>query len=84
MSFREFEAITEFAVDVYRRGSMDEVRIQIEAAGEPPRQIESAISNALQLKLGLRMQVTAVSPGSLPRFELKSRRVTDHRVTEHS
>ncbi len=81
---REFEAITEFAVDVYRRGSMDEVRIQIEAAGEPPRQIESAISNALQLKLGLRMQVTAVSPGSLPRFELKSRRVTDHRVTEHS
>ena len=80
---REFDAITEFSVDVYRRGSMDEVRIQIEADGEPPRQIESAISNALQLKLGLRMQVTAVSPGSLPRFELKSRRVTDHRVTEN-
>ena len=80
---REFDAITEFAVDVYRRGSMDEVRIQIEADGEPPRQIESAISNALQLKLGLRMQVTAVSPGSLPRFELKSRRVTDHRVTDN-
>ena len=80
---REFDAVTEFAVDVYRRGSMDEVRIQIEANGEPPRQIEAAVAKALQLKLGLRMQVTTVQAGSLPRFELKSRRVTDHRVAEH-
>ena len=70
-------------MDVYRRGSMDEVRVQIEAEGEPPRQIETAVTKALQLKLGLRMQVTTVQPGSLPRFELKSRRVTDHRVAEH-
>lgn len=80
---RDFDAVTEFAVDVYRRGSMDEVRVQIEAEGEPPRQIETAVTKALQLKLGLRMQVTTVQPGSLPRFELKSRRVTDHRVAEH-
>jgi len=37
------------------------------------------VAEAFHAQLGLRARVTAVPHGSLPRFELKAKRFTDHR-----
>ena len=40
------------------------------------------LAQALHSGLGLRAAVAAVPAGTLPRFELKARRVTDHRAND--
>ncbi len=76
---RRFPEVGEFAVDVYRRTELDELEIRIEAKSADPGSLTSAISNELRNGLGLRANVTVVSDGTLPRFDLKARRFTDHR-----
>ena len=65
----------EFRVEVVRQGSLDELRVEVEGADE----LAGAVAAELKKKLGLRAAVTAVTPGSLPRTEFKSRRITDRR-----
>ena len=76
---RSFSAIEEFAVDIDRRGAMDEMALRIEvnecASGEISKQVERSILEAL----GLRVRTHVAPRGTLPRFELKARRFTDHR-----
>jgi len=76
---RGFPEVGEFAVDVRRRGSLDELEIRLEAGGSEPDAVATAVARATRDVLGLRVAVTAVAQGTLPRFELKARRVTDHR-----
>ena len=47
-------------------------------SGEPV-QISSQVEREIREVLGLRVEVQVVPHGTLPRFELKSRRFTDHR-----
>ena len=54
---------------------MDEIALQVEC----PPAILPAIQEELRIALNLRVPVEAVEPGSLPRFELKARRVDDRR-----
>ena len=69
---RRFPAIDEFQIEVFREGELDEVRLLVEladAGGVP------TVQEALRAGLGLRLEVVAVPPRSLPRYELKARRV---------
>lgn len=76
---RRFNEIGEFAVDVYRRETLDELEIRVEINSGEQHTITTAIQHDVRSLLGLRATVTAVPPGVLPRFELKARRFNDHR-----
>ena len=76
---RSFPEVTEFAVDVYRRRSLDEMEIRLEVRGESPDSVAGAVAREARRKLGFRVGVRAVAMNTLPRFELKARRFTDHR-----
>jgi phenylacetate-CoA ligase len=76
---RRFSEVGEFAVDVHRRGAMDEMEVRFETAGGNSDEVSAAVARGLYEALGLRVTVEAVARGALPRFELKARRFTDHR-----
>ena len=69
---RRFPAIDEFQIEVFRAGELDEVRVLVEvgdAAGA------SRLQEALRTSLGIRLEVARVPLRSLPRYDLKARRV---------
>ena len=69
---RRFAAIEEFQIEVFKDGELDEVRVLVElddASGVPP------VRDALRATLGIRLEVAAVPARTLPRFDLKARRV---------
>ena len=69
---RRFPSIDEFRIEVFRHGELDEVRVLVEVEdGDTPR----ALQEAFRIGLGIRLEVRGVSAGSLPRFELKAKRV---------
>ena len=76
---RRFSEVGEFAVDVYRRGTLDEMEIRLEVSGAEPDMVSDAVAKATRDALGLRVVVKPVPYETLPRFELKARRFTDHR-----
>jgi phenylacetate-CoA ligase len=69
---RRFPAVDEFRIEVFRDGELDEARVLVEL--DDDRGVR-AVQEALRAGLGLRLDVRRVPPGSLPRFELKARRV---------
>ncbi len=76
---RRFDNVGEFAVDVYRNKNLDEMEIRVEIGGEKPEATAKGIVKELRNGLGLRVQLKVVPQGTLPRFDLKARRFTDHR-----
>ena len=72
---RRFAAVDEFQIEVFRAGELDEARVLVEVAGGDAAAVCAALQEALRAGLGLRLPVTAAPPRSLPRFELKARRV---------
>src|SRR5438876_6587496 len=68
-----FPQVTEYRVIVTREGSMDEIALQVEC----PDGLVSVIQEELHFALNLRIPIERVELGSLPRFELKARRVED-------
>ncbi|MFQ5964642.1 MAG: phenylacetate--CoA ligase family protein [Candidatus Scalinduaceae bacterium] len=77
---RRFSQIGEFAVDVYRRHELDEMEIRLEVNGATPDTIANAVAKEIRNGLGLRVNVKTVPYGTLPCFDLKARRITDHRL----
>ena len=69
---RGFTAIDEFQIEVFRDGHLDEVRVLVEI--DDHRGVV-AVQEALRVGLGIRLEVARVAPRSLPRFELKAKRV---------
>jgi phenylacetate-CoA ligase len=76
---RRFSEVGEFAVDVDRESELDTMEIRIEVRGPSPETVAADVAKELREGLGLRVSVQAVPFGVLPRFDLKSRRFTDHR-----
>ena len=76
---RGFPEVGEFAVDVFRRGALDEMEIRLEADTSDYCALPDEVGKAIRKTLGLRAVVRLVDHGSLPRFELKARRFTDNR-----
>jgi len=70
---RRFPWVDEFQIEVFRDGELDEVRVVVEVAGTTPG--ARPLQEALRATLGIRLEVAEVAPGSLPRYELKARRV---------
>jgi len=72
---RRFPAIDEFQIEVFRNGELEEARVLIEARDADGRAVCRGVQEALRASLGLRLEVVAAAPRTLPRFELKARRV---------
>jgi phenylacetate-CoA ligase len=70
---RRFAQVDEFQIEVYRRGALDEVRLLVEVDGSSD--VPVAVGEALRVDLGIRVDVVAVPARSLPRYELKARRL---------
>jgi phenylacetate-CoA ligase len=69
---RGFPAVDEFQIEVSRREGQDELRVCLDA---PDGVDVSTVQDAFRLGLGIRVEVSVVPPRSLPRYELKARRV---------
>ncbi len=75
---RQFDAVDEFLIEVYKRAEMDEVRLLLEIDGSAPeavRRTVEGVGEAIKRDLGIRVEAVAVPAKSLPRYELKARRV---------
>jgi phenylacetate-CoA ligase len=65
--------VEEFQIEVFRDGELDEVRLLVEVDGGATG--ARRVQEALRTGIGIRLEVAAVAAGTLPRFELKARRV---------
>ena len=72
---RGFPEVEEFRITVTKADALDEIALDLEC----PEEIVSHVEAALRQGLSLRVPVRAVPSGTLPRFELKARRVVDLR-----
>jgi len=77
---RRFEGVDEFQIEVFRRGELGEVRLLLEVDGathgaEAPGRTAEGVREAVRHELGIRVEAVAVPARSLPRYELKARRV---------
>ena len=70
---RRFAEVDEFLIEVYTRGTMDEVRLLVELTGVA--EVGRRVQEQLRADLGIRVEVVPVPLRSLPRYELKARRV---------
>jgi phenylacetate-CoA ligase len=70
---RRFPAVDEFIIEVYRRVEMDEVRLLLEVHGGSG--VAAAVQEAVRVDLGIRVEVVPVPAQSLPRYELKAKRL---------
>lgn len=77
---RRFSEIGEFAVHVHRRKTLDEIEVHIEIKEGEQDAIRAALEREIHSGLGLRAEVKLAPFGTLPRFDLKAKRFTDHRA----
>lgn len=75
-ALRAIPDVQEFRITVLKAGELDEIELEVECADADVPRVEAALRQALSL----RVPVRAVPPGSLPRFELKARRLVDKRI----
>src|SRR5262249_43715338 len=81
---REFAAIDEFEVEVASEREMQEMVVRIEVRDAGDRETGQALAAQIQRRLGLSPRVEPVALGSLPRYEMKSRRFkSSTRPTQH-
>ncbi len=71
--------VQEFTVRAYSTETFDELEIQVESTNPDPTDTVTAVTTAIRDALGLRADVKSVPLGTLPRYELKSKRFTDQR-----
>lgn len=78
----KFPEVREFTARAYSTETFDELEIQIESTNPHPIDTVTAVTKAIRDVLGLRAVVKSVPLGTLPRYELKSKRFTDQRKTD--
>ena len=71
---RRHPEVTEFVIELRRERSMDEVTLLVETATDSSA-LAAIIADELRLALGARIECRRVTPGTLPRAELKSKRL---------
>lgn len=76
---RRFTEVGEFAVDVYRNNEMDEMELRLEIRDSAPEAVAAAVAETIHSSLALRVSTIPVPFGSLPLFDHKAKRFTDHR-----
>ncbi len=70
-----FPEVAEYKIIVTKEGAMDEIALQVEC----PSELTPRIQQELHIALNLRVPIEAVPKDTLPRFELKAKRVEDRR-----
>lgn len=77
---RRFPELAEYRIHVDHSGPLADLRIEVEpAAGYNGNDVAETVSRAVRDELLFRVEVTAVPPGALPRFEMKARRLVHNR-----
>lgn len=73
---REFPDIEEFRVEISAQSPMQQMKIILEPspAASALQGLAERVGQRVRERIGLRAQVETVTPGSLPRFELKAKR----------
>jgi phenylacetate-CoA ligase len=71
---RQFPEVAEFRLIVDRSGPLTDLSVEIELGKESPG-VADAVARAIRDELLFRVPVTAVPAGTLPRYEMKARRV---------
>ncbi|HZU35950.1 MAG TPA: phenylacetate--CoA ligase family protein, partial [Gemmataceae bacterium] len=72
---RRFPEVVEFRVEVDRSSPLAELRIEVEPTPSAANGVHERIELAIRDELLFRAEVRQVPPGTLPRFEMKARRV---------
>ncbi len=75
-----FPEVVEYRTTASRQGELDHLCVEVEDRLDEP----SRISQELQLRLGLKIEVKTVPLGSLPRFEGKGQRFVDQRTVNET
>jgi phenylacetate-CoA ligase len=75
---REFPEVSEFRIEVFSQRSMVELKVLLDPRPGADSDLAARVASRLNDCLLLRVPCELVSPGSLPRFELKARRVVRH------
>ncbi|MFQ5896683.1 MAG: phenylacetate--CoA ligase family protein [Candidatus Methylomirabilia bacterium] len=71
---RQFPVVEEFLIEVSKQAELDEVRLLVEL-NDTPGQTAREIQGRLRSQLGIRIEVVPVPAKSLPRYELKAKRL---------
>jgi len=71
---REFAEIEEFQVQVCKQREMADLHFEIEVRGTSGKQVAEALARLIQQRIQVKPTVELVPRGSLPRYEMKSRR----------
>jgi phenylacetate-CoA ligase len=74
--FRSFAEVAEYRVELLTQNAMTEIHLHVEPAHDAidGRLLARAIREKVRSQFQLRVQVTISAPGTLPRFEMKTRR----------
>jgi phenylacetate-CoA ligase len=72
---RRFPEVAEYRLLVDQSNPLADLRLEVEPSGGDGRALAEAVGRAVRDELLFRVEVTPAPPGSLPRFELKARRV---------
>ncbi len=72
---RRFPEVAEFRVVLEKERSLPVLRIELEPANGHDRELAERVDRAIRDELLFRAEVNLVAPGSLPRFELKAKRL---------
>jgi phenylacetate-CoA ligase len=72
---RRFPTVAEYRIVVNRSDPLADLRIEIEPQSGDGRELAEAVGRAIRDDLLFRVEVRAVPPNTLPRFEMKARRV---------
>lgn len=75
---RDFADVQEYRVLITNQGQLDQIQIEAETS----EATQAELTRAFNVRLGLRIPVSIVAPGCLPRSEGKSRRWHDNRKSE--
>jgi phenylacetate-CoA ligase len=73
---RRFADVAEYRINVDRSNPLTDVWLELEPVGGDGRALAEAVGRAVKDELLFRVEVKAVAPGTLPRFEMKARRIT--------
>jgi phenylacetate-CoA ligase len=72
---RAHREVQEFRLRLIQRADVSELAIDVEVAGGSEARIAEDLAAEIHRLVGLRVEVHPVTPGSLPRFEMKARRL---------
>ena len=74
---RELPEVEEFRVEIFTHEEMKEIKLMVEPRADlgSAHGLAEKVSQRMRERIGVRPQVEVVQPGSLPRFELKAKRV---------